>query len=63
MDEFGNQEDAIKAAATLANLKVAGHPEGQDNRQPSSGSGPDLQSWLPAGFGKALVEVNRVWIR
>ena len=71
VDEFGNQEDAIKAAATLANLKewqvtpIEKEESAKDKflRQLFDSSAealaPHLQSWLPAGFGKALVEVNR----
>ena len=71
VDEFGNQEAAIKAAATLANLKewqvtpIEKEESAKDKflRQLFDSSAqalaPHLQSWLPAGFGKALVEVNR----
>jgi protease-4 len=71
VDEFGNLDDAIKAAAELANLKewqvtpIEQEESAKDKflRQlfDSSASvlAPQLQSWLPAGFGKALVEVNR----
>ncbi|MCF5893637.1 signal peptide peptidase SppA [Aeromonas veronii] len=71
VDEFGNLDDAIKAAADLANLKewqvtpIEQEESTKDKflRQLFDSSAqvlaPQLQSWLPAGFGKALVEVNR----
>ena len=71
VDEFGNLDDAIKAAAELANLKewqvtpIEQEESAKDKflRQLFDSSAqvlaPQLQSWLPAGFGKALVEVNR----
>ena len=71
VDEFGNLDDAIKAAAELANLKewqvtpIEQEESTKDKflRQLFDSSAqvlaPQLQSWLPAGFGKALVEVNR----
>ncbi|WP_421258961.1 signal peptide peptidase SppA [Aeromonas sp. 600886] len=71
VDEFGNLDNAIKAAAELANLKewqvtpIEQEESTKDKflRQLFDSSArvlaPQLQSWLPAGFGKALVEVNR----
>ncbi|MFM5682395.1 signal peptide peptidase SppA [Aeromonas veronii] len=71
VDEFGNLDDAIKAAAELANLKewqvtpIEQEESTKDKflRQLFDSSAqvlaPQLQSWLPAGFAKALVEVNR----
>ncbi|HHQ4475600.1 TPA: signal peptide peptidase SppA [Aeromonas veronii] len=71
VDEFGNLDDAIKAAAELANLKewqvtpIEQEESTKDKflRQLFDSSArvlaPQLQSWLPAGFGKALMEVNR----
>ncbi len=71
VDEFGNLDDAIKAAAELANLKewqVTPIEQEESTRDrflrqlfDSSASvlAPQLQSWLPAGFGQALLEVNR----
>ncbi len=71
VDEFGNLNDAIKAAAELANLKewqvtpIEQEESTKDKflRQLFDSSArvlaPQLQSWLPAGFGKALSEVNR----
>ena len=71
VDEFGNLDDAIKTAAELANLKewqvtpIEQEESAKDKflRQLFDSSAqvlaPQLQSWLPAGFGKALVEVNR----
>ena len=71
VDEFGNLDDAIKAAAELANLKewqvtpIEQEESTKDKflRQLFDSSAqvlaPQLQSWLPVGFGKALVEVNR----
>ncbi|MDM5089494.1 signal peptide peptidase SppA [Aeromonas bestiarum] len=71
VDEFGNQEAAIKAAAELANLKewqvtpIEKEESTRDRflRQLFDSSAqalaPHLQSWLPAGFSKALAEVNR----
>ncbi|MFQ2194101.1 signal peptide peptidase SppA [Aeromonas jandaei] len=71
VDEFGNLNDAIKAAAELANLKewqvtpIEQEESTRDKflRQLFDSSArvlaPQLQSWLPAGFGKALSEVNR----
>ncbi|MGY3914567.1 signal peptide peptidase SppA [Aeromonas australiensis] len=71
IDEFGNLDDAIKAAAELANLqtwqvtRIEQKESARDKflRQLFDSSAqvlaPQLQSWLPAGFGKALAEVNR----
>lgn len=71
VDEFGNLDDAIQAAAELANLKewqvtpIEQEESTKDKflRQLFDSSAqalaPQLQSWLPAGFAKALVEVNR----
>ncbi|WP_429047804.1 signal peptide peptidase SppA [Aeromonas hydrophila] len=70
VDEFGDQEAAIKAAAELANLKewqvtpIEQEESAKDKflRQLFDSSAQvlasHLQSWLPAGLGKALVEVN-----
>ena len=71
VDEFGNLDDALKAAADLANLKswqvtpIAPEESARDKflRELFDSSArilaPHLQSWLPAGFGKALLEMNR----
>ncbi|QXW30548.1 signal peptide peptidase SppA [Aeromonas sanarellii] len=71
VDEFGNLDDALKAAAELANLKrwqvtpIAPEESARDKflRELFDSSArilaPHLQSWLPAGFGKALLEMNR----
>ncbi|MFQ2099036.1 signal peptide peptidase SppA [Aeromonas sanarellii] len=71
VDEFGNLDDALKAAAELANLKrwqvtpIAPEESARDKflRELFDNSArilaPHLQSWLPAGFGKALLEMNR----
>ncbi|MCY9821043.1 signal peptide peptidase SppA [Aeromonas media] len=71
VDEFGNLDDALKAAAELANLKswqvtpIAPEESARDKflRELFDSSAqvlaPHLQSWLPAGLGKALVEMNR----
>jgi protease-4 len=71
VDEFGNLDDAIKAAAELANLKewqvtpIEQEESAKDKflRQLFDSSAqalaPHLQSWLPAGVGKTLQEVNR----
>lgn len=71
VDEFGNLNDALKAAADLANLKewqvspIEQEESARDKflRQLFDSSAqalaPYLQSWLPAGFGKAMVEVKR----
>ena len=71
VDEFGNLDDALKAAAELANLKswqvtpIAPEESARDKflrelfDSSAQALAPHLQSWLPAGFGKALVEVNR----
>ncbi|MFM5076303.1 signal peptide peptidase SppA [Aeromonas caviae] len=71
VDEFGNLDDALKAAADLANLKswqvtpIAPEESARDKflRELFDSSArilaPHLQSWLPAGLGKALLEMNR----
>ncbi|WP_439823892.1 signal peptide peptidase SppA [Aeromonas caviae] len=71
VDEFGNLDDALKAAADLANLKswqvtpIAPEESARDKflRELFDSSArilaPHLQSWLPTGLGKALLEMNR----
>lgn len=71
MDEFGNLDDALKAAADLANLKswqvtpIAPEESARDKflrelfDSSAQALAPHLQSWLPAGLGKALLEMNR----
>ncbi|MDU1142950.1 signal peptide peptidase SppA [Aeromonas rivipollensis] len=71
VDEFGNLDDALKAAAELANLKswqvtpIAPEESARDRflrelfDSSAQALAPHLQSWLPAGLGKALVEMNR----
>jgi protease-4 len=71
VDEFGNLDDAIKAAAELANLKewqvtpIEQEESTRDRflRQLFDSSAqvlaPQVQSWLPTGLGKALLEMNR----
>ncbi|MFM4667659.1 signal peptide peptidase SppA [Aeromonas media] len=71
VDEFGNLDDALKAAAELANLKswqvtpIAPEESARDKflrelfDSSAQALAPHLQSWLPTGFGKALVEMNR----
>lgn len=71
VDEFGNLDDALKAAAELANLKswqvtpIAPEESARDKflrelfDSSAQALAPHLQSWLPAGLGKALVEMNR----
>ncbi|MFK8772260.1 MULTISPECIES: signal peptide peptidase SppA [Aeromonas] len=71
VDEFGNLDDALKAAADLANLKswqvtpIAPEESARDKflRELFDSSArilaPHLQSWLPAGLGKTLLEMNR----
>ncbi|MGL5303521.1 MAG: signal peptide peptidase SppA [Aeromonas sp.] len=71
VDEFGNLDAAIKAAAKLAHLKewqvtpIEQQESTKDRllRQIFNSSAhvlaPQLQSWVPAGMGKVLLEVNR----
>ena len=71
VDEFGNLDDALKAAAELANLKswqvtpIAPEESARDKflrelfDSSAQALAPHLQSWLPAGLGQALVEMNR----
>lgn len=75
VDEFGNLDDALQAAADLANLKswqvspIEQEESARDKflRELFDSSARVLapyvqskvQSWLPAGFGKALLEVNK----
>ncbi|WP_043762302.1 signal peptide peptidase SppA [Aeromonas taiwanensis] len=71
VDEFGNLDDALKAAAELADLKswqvtpIAPEESARDKflRELFDSSArilaPHLQSWLPAGLGKSLLEMNR----
>ncbi len=71
VDEFGNLDDALKAAADLANLKswqvtpIAPEESARDKflrelfDSSAQALAPHLQSWLPAGLGKALLEMNR----
>ncbi|MBL0508820.1 MULTISPECIES: signal peptide peptidase SppA [Aeromonas] len=71
VDEFGNLDDALKAAADLANLKswqvtpIAPEESARDKflrelfDRSAQALAPHLQSWLPAGLGKALLEMNR----
>ncbi|WP_434663710.1 signal peptide peptidase SppA [Aeromonas sp. NJAU223] len=75
VDEFGNLDDALKAAASLANLKswqvtpIEQEESARDKflRELFDSSAQVLtpyaqskmQSWLPAGVGKVLVEVNK----
>ncbi|GJA56820.1 protease [Aeromonas caviae] len=71
VDEFGNLDDALKAAADLANLKswqvtpIAPEESAKDKflrelfDSSAQALAPHLQSWLPAGLGKALLEMNR----
>lgn len=71
VDEFGNLDDALKAAAELANLKswqvtpIAPEESARDKflrelfDSSAQALAPHLQSWLPAGLGKALLEMNR----
>ncbi len=71
VDEFGNLDDALKAAAGLANLKswqvtpIAPEESARDKflrelfDSSAQALAPHLQSWLPAGLGKALLEMNR----
>ena len=71
VDEFGNLDDALKATAELANLKswqvtpIAPEESARDKflrelfDSSAQALAPHLQSWLPAGLGKALVEMNR----
>lgn len=71
VDEFGNLDDALKAAAELANLKswqvtpIAPEESARDKflrelfDSSTQALAPHLQSWLPTGLGKALVEMNR----
>lgn len=71
VDEFGNLDDALKAAAELADLKswqvtpIAPEESARDKflRELFDSSArilaPHLQSWLPAGLGKTLLEMNR----
>ncbi|WP_421272381.1 signal peptide peptidase SppA [Aeromonas taiwanensis] len=71
VDEFGNLDDALKAAAELADLKswqvtpIAPEESARDKflRELFDSSArilaPHLQSWLPARLGKSLLEMNR----
>ncbi|MCO4205464.1 signal peptide peptidase SppA [Aeromonas taiwanensis] len=71
VDEFGNLDDALKAAAELTDLKswqvtpIAPEESARDKflRELFDSSArilaPHLQSWLPAGLGKTLLEMNR----
>lgn len=75
VDEFGNLDDALQAAADLANLKswqvspIEQEESARDKflRELFDSSARVLapyvqskvQSWLPAGLGKALLEVNK----
>ncbi|MFM5304498.1 signal peptide peptidase SppA [Aeromonas caviae] len=71
VDEFGNLDDALKAAADLANLKSwqvtpIAPEESARNKflrelfdSSAQALAPHLQSWLPTGLGKALLEMNR----
>ncbi|WP_447502392.1 signal peptide peptidase SppA [Aeromonas caviae] len=71
VDEFGNLDDALKAAADLANLKswqvtpIAPEESARDKflrelfDSSAQALAPHLQGWLPAGLGKALLEMNR----
>ena len=71
VDEFGNLDDALKATAELANLKswqvtpIAPEESARDKflrelfDSSAQALAPHLQSWLPAGLGQALVEMNR----
>lgn len=71
VDEFGNLDDALKAAADLANLKswqvtpIAPEESARDKflrelfDSSAQALAPHLQSWLPTGLGKALLEMNR----
>ncbi|OEG03898.1 signal peptide peptidase SppA [Aeromonas caviae] len=71
VDEFGNLDDALKAAADLANLKswqvtpIAPEESARDKflrelfDSSAQALAPHLQSWLPAGLGKALLEMSR----
>ncbi|MDX7839371.1 signal peptide peptidase SppA [Aeromonas caviae] len=71
VDEFGNLDDALKAAADLANLKswqvtpIAPEESARDKflrelfDSSAQALAPHLQSWLPAGLSKALLEMNR----
>lgn len=71
VDEFGNLDDALKAAAELANLKswqvtpIAPEESARDKflrelfDSSAQALAPHLQSWMPAGLGKVLVEMNR----
>ncbi|MEB6640113.1 signal peptide peptidase SppA [Aeromonas caviae] len=71
VDEFGNLDDALKAAADLANLKswqvtpIAPEESARDKflrelfDSSAQALATHLQSWLPAGLGKALLEMNR----
>ncbi|WP_219604495.1 signal peptide peptidase SppA [Aeromonas caviae] len=71
VDEFGNLDDALKAAADLANLKswqvtpIAPEESARDKflrelfDSSAQALAQHLQSWLPAGLGKALLEMNR----
>lgn len=71
VDEFGNLDDALKAAADLANLKswqvtpIAPEESARDKflrelfDSSAQALAPHLQSWLPAGLDKALLEMNR----
>ncbi|WP_429164225.1 signal peptide peptidase SppA [Aeromonas rivipollensis] len=71
VDEFGNLDDALKAAAELANLKswqvtpIAPEESARDKflrelfDSSAQALAPHLQSWLPAGLGQALVDMNR----
>lgn len=71
VDEFGNLDDALKAAADLANLKswqvtpIAPEESARDKflrelfDSSAQALAPHLQSWLPAGLGKTLLEMNR----
>lgn len=71
VDEFGNLDDALKAAADLANLKswqvtpIAPEESARDKflrelfDSSAQALAPHLQSWLPAGLGKVLLEMNR----
>ncbi len=71
VDEFGNLDDALKAAAVLANLKswqvtpIAPEESARDKflrelfDSSAQALAPHLQSWLPTGLGKTLLEMNR----
>ena len=71
VDEFGNLDDALKAAADLANLKswqvtpIAPEESARDKflrelfDSSAQALAPHLQSWLPTGLGKALLKMNR----